>query len=132
MMEIWMTGRIFGNTMVMEENIQNDGDDNEEGTHTHLNYNKNYLMKVLMHYTDKHMKQETQISSMKRRHLALDGKAKEDEERKKESFYRMGLDEVTTENCNNDNTDIKTCTNNAEKSINWKRKYYDMRTERDM
>ena len=51
-----MTGEKFGSTMVIEESEANDGDDKEEGACAHAHYNKNYLMKLLMHCTDKCMK----------------------------------------------------------------------------
>ena len=45
-------------------------------------------MKALMCYTDKRMKQETQISSMKRRYSMLDVKTEEDREGHLGSFHK--------------------------------------------
>ena len=74
-----MTGEKFGSTMAIEESKANDGDDKEEGACAHVHHNKNYLMKLLMHYADKCMKQEVHISSMKQRCLVLEGNSKGDE-----------------------------------------------------
>ena len=72
--------------MMTNESNQVDGDEIEEGTHDCAHCDKNCLMKALMRHADKHVKQETRTSSMKRNRVAIDGKTKEEEGRRKGSF----------------------------------------------
>lgn len=50
--------------MVIADNKKKDGEEDDEGMHAHLHYNKNCLMKALTHCADKCMKQEIQIISV--------------------------------------------------------------------
>lgn len=120
--------------MVIVENSREDGEDNEEGAHACLNYNKNHLMKRLMCCTDKCVKQEIQISSIKKRCLLLDEKSKEDKEGQKGSFQTHEVRKCgTTMEIDADNSmEQKTSNDNEEKFVDWKQKYYDMCAERDI
>ena len=74
--------------MEFDDNIRKEKEDKEEGAHSHLHCNKNCAMKLLMCYTDKRMKQEIQISSIKRKHWLLDQKFNKEDEGQKGSLLK--------------------------------------------
>ena len=126
-----MTGRNLENHLATGESNGGDKEDNEDGICECSCYDENCLMKVLMHHADKRMKQETQISSVKRKNLALDGKSKRDESRQEEPFVEIGRDGTISEKDNDNNMEMKTHDNEETQNANWKQKCYSAREERD-
>lgn len=84
-----------------------------------------------MCHAEKRAKQETQISSAKRKHLALDGESKRDESRQEELFYEIVTEGATMEKENDNRAEIKTCSNSEKQNINWKHEFCDTHEERD-
>ena len=121
-----------------------ESEEKEDGACTYLHCNKNCVMKLLMHCTDKHMKQEIQISSIKRKHCLLDEKFNKEDKGQKGSLLKenyldnihMTSDEIddktgTETNKNSGKGHAVASNSNNDDGIKWKRKHYDMRAEKD-